>query len=100
MVPDGSLAAALFVGTGFLVALLGAYVRVERRVDLLANYDGETDPEYAAVHAGNAAVAAGLVTVGFGVYVALDGVSGGPLAAYTLVVTALAFLAAARAQGA
>ena len=72
MLDDATVAALTFAGVGVLVAALGAYIRVRRRAGLLANYDGSADPDYAAVHAGNVAA---------------------------LVVTALAFVAAARAQG-
>lgn len=97
--PDDPTAALTFAGIGALVALLGAYVRVRRRADLLANYHGGTDPEYAAVHAGNAVVVAGLLMVAYGAATWRWGLPEWTVLGVALVVTAGALWAAARAQG-
>lgn len=85
------------VGSG--IALLGAYIRVRRRPGLLANYDGTTDPEYAAVHGGNSVFLVGAFMVAFGAADRLWNLPAGSTAAATIVVVVLAFLAAARAKG-
>lgn len=99
MAGEATAAALTFAGIGLLVAALGAYVRVSRRADLLANYDGTTDPGYAAVHAGNAIAVVGVVMVGYGVATYQWGLPEWTVLAVALAVTAGAFWAAARAQG-
>lgn len=99
MPDDATLAALVFAGIGALVAILGAYVRVERRADLLANYHGTTDPEYAAVHAGNSVVVSGAFMVGYGIAMYRWGLPEWTVLVVALVVTAGALWAAARAQG-
>lgn len=99
MPDEATVATLVFATVGVFVAGCGAYVRVRRRADLLANYDGSADPEYAAVRAGNAVVAAGLVMVA---YAAVDyywRLPESAVLAPIVGVTALAFLAAARARG-
>jgi hypothetical protein len=99
MAEDATVAAVGFVATGLLVALLGAYVRVHREADLLANYHGATTPEYAAVHGGNAVLWAGLFVVAYGAAMLVWDLPEWTVVAAALVVTAGAFWAAARAQG-
>ena len=84
---------------GALLVAVGGYVRVRRRADLLANYDGTADAAYAAVHAGNAVAAAGAVLVAYGAVDAYWGFPEWAVFAPILAVVALAFLAALRAQG-
>mgnify|MGYP006311228055 CR=1 FL=1 len=99
MASDATVAAATFVAVGVLVALLGAYVRVHRRADLLANYHGATSPEYAAVHAGNAVAATGAFFAAYGVALYVFALPEWTVLVAALVATAGAFWAAARAQG-
>ena len=99
MVSDSTFAAATFVVVGFFVVLLGAYIRIHRRADLLANYDGSADPDEAAVRAGNVIVVVGVAMLA---YVAVDWYWRLPesaVLALTIVIIALSFVAAARAQG-
>ena len=91
--------ALVFAAVGVLVAATGVYVRVRRRAGLLANYDGTADPEYAAVHAGNAVAAAGAAMVAYAAADAYWRLPEWAVFAPILAVAALAFLAAARAQG-
>lgn len=91
--------ATTFTALGLGIALLGAYIRVRRRAGLLANYDGSADPEHAAVHGGNVVVAIGAFMVAYGVADRQWGLPEGAGVGAALVIVALAFLAAARAQG-
>lgn len=88
-----------FIGVGAFVAALGAFIRVRRRADLLANYSPRVDPEHAAVRAGNVVALTGLFIVAVGATERYVGLPVGSSIAATLVVVALAFVAAARAQG-
>ncbi|WP_232703196.1 hypothetical protein [Halobacterium wangiae] len=99
MADDATVAALTFAGVGVLVAALGVYIRVRRRADLLANYDGTADPEYAAVHAGTVVALAGAFMVGFAGAQYYWRLPEWTVLVTALVVTSLAFVAAARAQG-
>ena len=99
MVSDATVAALTFAGVGVLVAALGAYVRAGRHANLLANYDGSADPDYAAVHAGNVVALTGALMVGYAAAQYYWRLPEWTVLVAALVVTALAFLAAARAQG-
>ncbi|CQH61549.1 uncharacterized protein HHUB_3481 [Halobacterium hubeiense] len=94
--PTDSLVLA---AVGVLLVAVALFVRVRRRADLLANYDKSADPEYAAVHAGNAVAAAGAVLVAYGAADAYWEFPEWTVFVPILAVVALAFLAAARAQG-
>lgn len=95
MVSDATTFAVVGLGT----VLLGAYIRVRRRAGLLANYDGSADSEHAAVHGGNVVVVIGAFMVAYGIADHQWGLPEGAGVGAALVVVALAFLAAARAQG-
>ena len=95
MVSDATTFAVLGIG----IALLGAYIRVGRRAGLLANYDGTTDPEYAAVHGGNAVFLVGAFMVTYGAADQYWGLPAWSTAVAIVVIVALAFLGAARAKG-
>jgi hypothetical protein len=99
MADDRTVSALTFADIGVLVAALGAYIRVRRRADRLANYDGTADPEYAVVHAGNGVALAGTVMVAYGVAGYYWRLPEWTVLVAALGVTALSFLAAARAQG-
>lgn len=89
----------VLAAVGVLLVAVGVYVRVRRRADLLANYDGTADAEYAAVRAGNAVAAAGAVLAAYGAADAYWAFPEWAVSVPILAVVALAFLAAARAQG-
>lgn len=99
MASDATAAGVGFVVIGVGLALLGAYIRVARRPDLLANYDGTTSPEYAAVHAGNVIALTGALTAAYGAALAYWRLPEVSVIVFTLVVFVLALFAAARAQG-
>ncbi|MFB6072118.1 MAG: hypothetical protein ABEJ88_04030 [Halobacterium sp.] len=93
------VAAWTFLAVGVGVAAVGAYIRVRRRADLLANYHGATSPEYAAVHAGNAVAATGAFVAAYGYAMLRFGLPEWTVLVASLAVTAGALWAAARAQG-
>ena len=98
--PADPAAALTVLATGLAVAASGVYVRLRGQPALLANYTNATDPEYAAEHGGNAVAGAGLVLAAYGAADLVWGLPEWTVAGLVAAVTAAAFWAAARAQGA
>lgn len=100
MPDDAAVSALVFAGVGVLIATAGAYIRLWRRADLLANYDGSADSDHAAVHAGNVVVVTGVLMVAYGAAHYHWRLPEWSVLVVAVAVTILAFVAAARAQGA
>lgn len=96
---DGHAAALVTLATGIVVAAGGAAIRLRGQTALLANYTDATDPEYAAVHGGNAVVATGLLFAAYGAADLVWALPEWTIAVLVGVGTIGAFWTAVRAQG-